>query len=61
MFKQDNNLYVFVGPTTGAFGHDVTTSAAATNEIHTVHEDGTASAVLAAGDLFKISQKDITS
>jgi hypothetical protein len=58
MFKTDNNLYVFVGPTTGAFGHDVTTSAAATNEIHTVHEDGTASGVLAAGDLFKISQKD---
>jgi len=58
MFKQDNNLYVFVGPTTGAFGHDKATAAAATNEIHTVHEDGTASGVLAAGDLFKISQKD---
>jgi len=58
MFKQDNNLYVFVGPTTGAFGHDVTTSAAATNEIHTVHETGVASGVLVAGDLFKISQKD---
>jgi len=58
MFKQDNNLYVFVGPTTGAFGHDKATADAATNEIHTVHEDGTASGVLAAGDLFKISQKD---
>jgi hypothetical protein len=58
MFKTDNNLYVFVGPLTGAFGHDVTTGAAATNEIHTVHETGVASGVLAAGDLFKISQKD---
>lgn len=58
MFKQDNNLYVFVGPATGGFGNDVTTSAAATNEIHVVHEDGSVSGNLAAGDLFKISQKD---
>ena len=58
MFKTDNNLYVFVGPTSGGFGNDVTTSAAATNEIHVVHEDGTVSGNLAAGDLFKISQKD---
>tara|TARA_Y100000004_G_scaffold166994_1_gene199216 strand:+ start:29 stop:1246 length:1218 start_codon:yes stop_codon:yes gene_type:complete len=55
MFKQDNNLYVFVG---SAFGNDVTTSAAATNEVHVVHEDGSASGNLASGDLFKISQKD---
>ena len=55
MFKQDNNLYVFAGAT---FDNAVTISAAGTNEVVVVHEDGTASGNLAAGELFRIAQKD---